>query len=147
MSSIPPAGSRASPPTVTVPARRRSGDRCDDRDVVADVVPWKGMYPGKEHPQFRLTVVNTASRSCTFDVGAKALQIHILSGADRIWSSAQCGGGPASRLQLLPRGVPYIATIDWDRRRCGGAQARPGTYVIYAKEGGVRTKREVFHLR
>jgi hypothetical protein len=93
-------------------------------------------------------VVNTGRRGCTFDVGPKALQIRIASGNDRVWSSAQCVSGTGSTLQMLRRGVPYLATVDWDRKRCdGSSKAQPGTYVITATANGAKPRREIFRLR
>lgn len=135
-------------PTAGVPAGRRSGDKCDRRDVVVGLTSEKDAYAAKERPRFRMTVVNTGERACTFDVGAKALRMRITSGPDRVWSSDRCSGGPDSDLQLLKRGVPYIAELTWDRTRCDGdSRARPGTYVIAAKGEGVRAERQVFRLR
>ncbi|MCO6004338.1 hypothetical protein NE236_05030 [Actinoallomurus purpureus] len=135
-------------PTAVPGVKPRSGDRCDDADVVVGLAPTKDLYKSKEHPRFRLSVVNAGRRACTFDVGAKALRLRITSGADPVWSSDRCADGPASDLQLLRRGVPYIADVDWDRTRCGGdSRARPGTYVVTAKGRGVRTRSQVFRLR
>ncbi|GAA0334602.1 hypothetical protein NE235_14225 [Actinoallomurus spadix] len=142
-------------PTVTVTvtagvplAKPRSGDPCDEADVVVGLTSTKDVYQDKEHPRFRISVVNTGHRPCTFDVGAKALRLRITSGSDRVWSSDRCADRPASDLRVLRRGVPYIADVDWDRTRCGGdSRARPGTYVVAAKSGGVRTQSQVFRLR
>ncbi|MDN3353936.1 hypothetical protein [Actinomadura sp. DC4] len=134
-------------PAGVVPPKRRAGDQCDAGDVVVGVTPSGTVFKGKEHPRFGLSVVNTGRRPCTFDVGPKALVIRITSGPDRVWSSAQCvNGGPS--LQRLQRGVPYLATLDWDRKRCtGGSHAAPGTYVISVGAPGIKTQREVFRLR
>jgi hypothetical protein len=135
-------------PAATLVAKRRSGDRCDDGAVVVRLTPASTVYQGKEYPRFGLSVVNTGRRTCTFDVGPKALEIRIASGTDLVWASAQCASGAGSSVQLLQRGVPYLATVDWDRKRCNGdSRARPGTYVISAREAGIKTTREVFRLR
>ncbi|MCO5968105.1 hypothetical protein [Actinoallomurus soli] len=151
----PAAPSAAATPTVTVTvtagvpaAAPRKGDPCDDADVVVGLTPTKDIYQDKEHPRFRISVVNTGRRACTFDVGAKALRLRITSGSDPVWSSDRCADRPASEPRLLRRGVPYIADVDWDRTRCGGdSRARPGTYVVSAKSAGVRTQSQVFRLR
>jgi hypothetical protein len=137
----------ATPTGATPPTKLRAGDQCDPTDVVVGVTPNGTVFKGKEHPRFGLSVVNTGKRACTFDVGPKALLIRISSGPDRVWSSAQCvSGGPSP--QMLQRGVPYLATLDWDRRRCaGGSHAAPGTYVISVGAPGLKTQREVFRLR
>ncbi|MEV5746306.1 hypothetical protein AB0L00_00685 [Actinoallomurus sp. NPDC052308] len=151
----PTAPTAAPTATVTVTvtpgvpaAKPRGGDPCDDADVVVGLTPSKDVYQDREHPRFRISVVNTGRRACTFDVGGKALRLRITSGSDSIWSSDRCAAGPASDLQLLRRGVPYIADVDWDRTRCGGdSRARPGTYVVTAKSGGIRPQSQVFRLR
>ncbi len=128
--------------------QRRSGDRCDEQDVVVALTSDKQVFRGKEQPHFRMSVVNTGSRSCTFDVGARALRLRITSGSDPVWSSDRCAAGPASNLQLLRRGIPYIADVTWDRKRCDGeSRALPGVYVITVKARGIRSDREVFRLR
>lgn len=135
-------------PTGAPLAQPRSGDPCDDADVVVGLAPTKDVYQDKERPRFRLSVVNTGRRACTFDVGAKTLRLRITSGADPVWSSDRCADGPASDLQLLRRGIPYITDVDWNRTRCGGdSRAQPGTYVVTAKGRGFRTQSQVFRLR
>src|SRR5690349_9517268 len=53
-------------PSALPPAERRSGDMCYDADIVIGLAPTKDVYAGKEHPRFRLSVVNTGRRACTF---------------------------------------------------------------------------------
>lgn len=132
-------------PTVTPPPPKQSGDACDKGDVVVGMTPTKTTYKGKEYAQFRLSVVNAGTRPCTFDVGGRSLQIRIASGSDRVWSSAECG--TPSNIQLLRRGVPYLSTLDWNRHRCTGPTAQPGTYVVTAKGPGVKAPKQVFRLR
>jgi hypothetical protein len=135
-------------PTAAPPAKRRAGDQCDAQDVVVGITPNGTVFTGKQHPRFSLSVVNTGARTCTFDAGPKALLIRISSGTDRVWSSAQCVTGIGANVQLLRRGVPYLATLDWDRKRCTtGDHASPGTYVISVGAPGIKTQREVFRLR
>jgi hypothetical protein len=154
--AAPAAGATPTPAaTVTVTAtptvavdKKRSGDQCDPADVVVGVTPTGTVFKGKQHPRFGLSVVNTGRRACTFDVGPKALLIRISSGPDRVWSSAQCVSGAGANLQMLQRGVPYLATLDWDRRRCNSeTRAAAGTYVIAVGAPGLKTHREVFRLR
>ena len=135
-------------PTADLAAPKRVGDKCAARDVVVGLTPAGTVFAGRRHPRFGLSVVNTGRRACTFDVGPKALLIRISSGTDHVWSSAKCVPGAGPNLQLLQRGVPYLATLDWDRRRCDSADhVAPGTYVIAVSAPGVKTRREVFRLR
>jgi hypothetical protein len=151
-------------PTVTVTATakvtvvptvpRKAGDACEPADVVVNLVKTKDEFTGKEHPQFRLSVVNTGQQACTLDVGPKQLQILIGSGPYQVWSSARCLADSGSSIQMLPRGIPYVAGVEWDRTRsvsgaCSGHRDRvaPGTYVAIAKEGKIKSRRQVFRLR
>lgn len=156
--SASPAAAQPAAPAATVTVtvtpsappspQRRSGDRCDDRDVVVALTSDKQVFQGKDEPRFRMSVVNTGPRSCAFDVGSRALRLRITSGSDPVWSSEHCSAAPASSLQLLRRGIPYIADLTWDRRRCDGdAKALPGVYVITVKAPGVKTDHEIFRLR
>jgi hypothetical protein len=81
------------------------------------------------------------------------MEIRITSGADRIWSTADCVSGEGSEVKELQRGVPYVRSLEWDRRRsspdCRSTPpaALPGTYVAVARMGKMRTNKGVFHLR
>lgn len=153
---IPAAGATPTPTvTVTVTAtpspsaeKNRVGDQCDPGDVVVGVTPTGTVFKGKQHPRFTVSVVNTGRRACTFDVGPKSLLIRITSGSDRVWSSAKCVGGVGTNIQMLRRGAPFLATLDWDRRRCNSdTHAAPGTYVLAVGADGIETQREIFRLR
>jgi hypothetical protein len=141
--------------TVQPSAPRRPGDACDADDVVVDFAPTKATFGKGEHPQFRLSVVNTGKQACTFGVGPKELQVQISSGSDKVWTSAQCFSGSGSSIQMLQRGIPYGGTLEWDRHRVAPAnncsahreEALSGTYTVMAKGGGIKTKRQVFRLR
>jgi hypothetical protein len=151
-------------PTVTVTAtakvtlaptvRKKAGDACEPADVVVNLEKTKDTFARKEHPEFRLSVVNTGQRACTLDVGPKELQILIGSGSYRVWSSARCAAGSGSSIQMLQRGIPYVTGLEWDRMRsasdgCSGHRDRalPGTYTVIAREGKLTSRREVFRLR
>ncbi|GAA2115307.1 hypothetical protein [Actinomadura alba] len=149
-------------PTITVTAtakvtmrpsvQARAGDACAPEDVVINLDSKADAYRGKARPQFLVSVVNTGKRPCTFGVGPKELELRVTSGPDRIWSSAHCARGDGSSIRLLKRGIPYAATVTWDRKRstngCDGSRslARPGTYVVAVKPDHQRPRREVFRL-
>ncbi|MFC0040548.1 hypothetical protein [Actinomadura rayongensis] len=159
LASASPAAPTALP-TVTVTAqvtrtaapRRRAGDACDRKDVVVDLAVSRTVYGRKDRPELRLTAVNTGAAACRFATGPKALDVRISSGSDRVWTASWCARGDASP-RLLRRGIPYVRTLTWDRRRssgrCGGSRpaARPGTYVAELVAPGLKAKRQVFALR
>ncbi|SDM42940.1 hypothetical protein SAMN05421869_14361 [Nonomuraea jiangxiensis] len=111
------------------------------------------IYAAGARPNFIITLVNAGPVMCTADVGPRALEIRITSGADRIWSNADCVSGDGTEIKQLQRGVPHVRVLDWDRRRssidCRSIQqtALPGTYVATARLGGLRSAKGIFHLR
>lgn len=132
---------------------KKAGDACEPRDVVVGFTATKTTYVGKDLPRFRLTVVNTGRRACTLGVGPKELEIKISSGTDRVWTTARCGSGSGSSIRLLRRGVPYLATVVWDRKRSSATcpsrrpAARPGVYVAAVQADKIKAKKQVFRLR
>jgi hypothetical protein len=149
-------------PTVTVTATkrvtatpkpsRRDGDACDKGEVVVDLAPSRASYGRRESPKFRFTVTNTGDRACTFDVGSRVLDLRIMSGSAAIWSSARCGSGTPSSIQMLRRGIPYVGGLTWDRTRAvdrcqgRGERARPGAYVASMRVPGVRVGKRPFRI-
>ncbi|MFC4533748.1 hypothetical protein [Sphaerisporangium dianthi] len=131
---------------------RRPGDRCDNSDLVVSLRGRSEVYAGRRSPKFLLTVVNIGRVECTVDVGPRAIEVRITSGADRVWSTADCVSGEGADVRRLSRGVPHVRMVDWDRRRsapdCRAArpEARDGTYVATARLGGLKSPKVVFHL-
>ncbi|MFI0452298.1 hypothetical protein [Actinomadura sp. 6N118] len=153
ISSLP-----AATPTVTVtakvaPAAPKDGDACEKNDVVINMTSARETYAKNEMPQFQLTVVNTGGHACTFDVGSKSLDVRVTSGGDRVWSASMCEQGSGSSIQMLRRGIPYVSTVTWDRKRASGQcrgkreTARPGTYVASVKADKIKVTKQVFRLR
>ncbi|MGH3243144.1 MAG: hypothetical protein ACRDNL_22385 [Spirillospora sp.] len=166
--SASPGAPPTSMPTVTVtttktpePAPADDGGPCREDDLVVSMSSSRDAYAGGAKPEFRVTVVNMGNGACVFDKGG--LDVRVTSGADRIWSSAECRradrkdranrgdrsdrgdrGGPSNA--TLRRGIPYVDTVTWNRTRgCKpGPPARPGTYVADLK--GHKAKKQIFRL-
>ncbi|MFC5184255.1 hypothetical protein [Actinomadura harenae] len=131
----------------------KDGDACEARDVVVNFASDGDTFARDERPSFRLTVVNTGQNACRYDVGTSSLDVRITSGADKVWAASVCDGGSGSSVRTLRRGIPYVTTLTWDRKRsgadCSGKRdkARPGTYVAALKADHVKPQKQVFHLR
>ncbi|MFI0405516.1 hypothetical protein [Actinomadura sp. 3N508] len=134
--------------TVTTTATPESeavddGGPCRKDDLVFSMSTSRDVYAGAARPEFRVMVVNTGGGSCEF--AKRGFDVRVTSGDDRIWSSAECRRGDASK-ETLRRGVPFVETITWNRMRgCKGGAARPGTYV--AELRGHKVKKQIFRLR
>ncbi|MEV8636115.1 hypothetical protein AB0395_31120 [Streptosporangium sp. NPDC051023] len=137
----------------TLAKARRPGDACDPSDLVLDMQGQGEVYAGDNRPRFVLTLVNTSKVMCTADVGSRALEVRITSGADRVWSSADCVSGESEDFRRLDRGIPYVRQVEWDRHRSGGdcaterVAAKAGTYVAMVHAPSLRSHKSVFHLR
>ncbi|MEV0974731.1 hypothetical protein [Microtetraspora glauca] len=131
----------------------RPGDPCDPKDLVLSLRGGQQTYAGTAEPTFLLTVVSTGRVDCTVDVGPRMLETRIVSGDDRVWSTADCVSGDGTDIQMLKRGVPYVRTIRWDRHRSGAdctvkrAAALPGTYVAWTHADGLKSSKAIFYLR
>lgn len=117
------------------------------------VRPDKGSYGRDDKVSLVVTVENVGKEACVLDVGSKDLALAITSGADDVWSSADCGKRTSEVRELAP-GKPYETTVTWDRSRsnaamCGKRQAtaEPGWYVVVARLGELWSEKAVFQLR
>ncbi|MFF0250098.1 hypothetical protein [Streptosporangium sandarakinum] len=152
-SGTPSPPSPSPSPSPSSSADGRPGGSCSPADLVLSVRGTGEIYGPGVQPKFLLTLVNTGQTPCRADVGPRAMEVRITSGADRVWSSADCVSGGADDFHRLERGVPYVREVVWDRRRSGadcaieGAAARPGTYVAAVGTPSLKGDRAVFHLR
>lgn len=130
-----------------------SAGACPRGSVVLSLFTGKYHYPAHQVPRFELDVVSTAARPCSFDVGAKNVQLVIKAGGERrVWDSAACLGSRGHRMVQLTRGVPVVLRVSWDRATAGascgqpGPAAQPGTYTAIARSGRMHSQSLIFVL-
>lgn len=144
---------RAADAAASPQAGQPPGGRCQDKDLVIHLEGLQEVYPAGVRPRFLVMLVNTGTHECVLDVGPRALEMRITSGDDRVWSSADCVSGDATQLRRLQRGVPFVRSISWNRRRSGRdcsashPGARAGTYVATVVAGALQSEKNVFHLK
>jgi hypothetical protein len=122
-------------------AGKGSAGACPRGSVVLSLFTAKYHYPAHQLPRFQLDVVSTAARPCSFDVGAKNVQLVIKAGGERrVWDSAACLGSRGHRLEQLTRGVPAVLRVSWDRKTAGASSpARlPGRAPTRRSHGAAR---------
>lgn len=118
-----------------------AGDSCDPDQVTLGAVTDATTYGPEQQPLLSMSITNSGSTPCRFDVGTAGMEYVITSGSDRIWSSKDCQSDPVNDVRELEPGVTLTtAPIPWDRTRssvdtCAGE--RPG-----AGAGGAS-----YHLR
>ncbi|MBT2233097.1 hypothetical protein [Nonomuraea sp. NEAU-A123] len=144
-----PSPSKATPAALP----KRPGDPCSEGDLVLSMQGKQDVYAPGVQPNFLISLVNTGPVMCSADVGPRSMEVRITSGADRIWSTSDCVSGEAAQVKQLQRGVPFVRSLDWDRRRSSSdcrtdpPAALPGTYVAVARMGKLRSPMGVFQLR
>jgi hypothetical protein len=121
---------------------------CDPAVIRIEPVTDAESYQAGQQPQISMTITNTGSRPCEFDVGPGAQQYLIVSGADPIWSSTDCLQGD-SLVQTLEPNTPLSTTpFAWDRTRSSATtcdSSRPevvaggATYRLSVKLGPVES--------
>ena len=100
-------------------------------------------YPVAARPVLELRTTNTGPSPCTLDLGAAAVELLVLSGEDRIWSSDDCGSGGPPKPTTLQPGKPVSTRVTWTGRRslpgCAGpkTEAQPGTYRVTGRVGSI----------
>jgi hypothetical protein len=145
-----PSALLAAPPTpspspAAVPA-------CLPAALKIEALADQDSYPVGGSPRLSLRVTNTGSAPCTRDLGQAAVELLVVSGGDRIWSSDDCAPGGPTQVSTLVPGEPTPRASTWDGRRslpgCSGgkAQAQPGTYRVQARVGDLRVEGEVFRI-
>lgn len=109
-------------------------------------------YAAAAIPTFTVTLANTGEADCLVDAGAEKLEIAIVSGEDRIWSSRDCPAGAAKRELLLPPGQSDVTQVQWTRVRSaegcatGLPAVKSGTYSATLTAGGATSAPQVFVL-
>jgi hypothetical protein len=148
-----PGPTQSPAPTHKAVTTAHSGNSCPAGDVVISLMAAQDSYGAQVLPEFEVAIVSTAAQTCTFDVGAKGVQLVIKSGPARVWGSSDCAADVGSRITELARGVPAVLRISWDRKtsvpgcRLARAAALPGTYTATAYGGQLSSSTMVFVLR
>lgn len=114
---------------------------CPDSALVLVASADAPSYATGANPLLRLSIRNGSRVACRRNVGSRAVELRILSGSDRIWSSDDCAKGGTLEPVLLQPGETRSTSVVWSGRRsqpgCAGstAQAQPGTYLVFARVG------------
>lgn len=126
---------------------------CDPSVIRVEAVTDGGSYPEGVNPMISMTITNTSSTACTFDVGTGAQEYVITSGADRIWSSRDCQANPTESPMILEPGTAVPTTpFPWDRTRSSTDTCDPerpvvtaggATYRLSVSVGEVTSERDV----
>jgi hypothetical protein len=94
------------------------GEACNPAVIRVEPVTDSNSYAAGVNPMISMTITNTGSVACTFDVGTAAQAYFIVSGSDPIWNSRDCQQNAESFEMLLKPNTPVPTTpFPWDRTR------------------------------
>lgn len=117
-SASPHATTPAPDPSFTGSATGGAAAACDPRVVTLTPITDAASYASGVTPQISMSITNSGAKACTLDVGTKAQDYVITSGADPIWNSADCQTNATSDVQTLqPNKTLTTTPFAWDRAR------------------------------
>jgi len=125
---------------------------CQDTALDVEVRTEQDSYAVGGRPLLMLSVTNTGTVQCSRDLGQAAIELLVVSGSDRIWSSDDCAPGGPGKIVTLEPGEPSRAQVTWPGQRslpgCQGpkADAQAGTYRVSARIGALRVEGRPFQL-
>lgn len=125
---------------------------CDPAVISIAPVTDQSSYAAGVQPQLSMSITNTGSVACTFQIPADAQVFSIVSGSDPIWTSTDCLTTQASVVTLEPNTPLASAPFAWDRTRsspdtCDTARpeviAGGATYRLSVKIGDIESAADV----
>ena len=125
---------------------------CRARDLTVTASTDAATYPAGALPRLAAVVRNVSGQPCRLVTAPGRRVWTIVSGADQIWTSADCTvSGVKARKRLRPdRTIVY--GLVWNRHRSADGcpsdtpVADPGTYQLEVSVNGVDAAKVVFHL-
>ncbi len=151
-SPLPTPGTSASPDPSATPTAGASAAPCDDTALRVEAGSADESYAVGEQPRLQLTVTNGGTTACSRDLGQAAVELQVVSGDDRIWSSDDCAPGGEAELTVLQPGQAEQSTVTWPGTRslpgCQGDDepADAGTYRVIGRVGELREEGAQFVL-
>jgi hypothetical protein len=148
-----PGASASTDPSATPdPSASASASPCDDEVLSIEAAATEGSYAVGEQPKLELRVTNRGTTPCARDLGQAAVELQVVSGDDRIWSSDDCAPGGEADLTVLQPGEAETSTVTWPGTRslpgCQGDDepADAGTYRVTGRVGELRQDGSSFVL-
>lgn len=140
----PPAASRT--PSAAAPAACRPGD-------LRVTLTGRQRLPAARPAAFDVAVINGSQTSCRVTVTGRNFELTVVSGRDRIWSSADCPRSVRAHNKVLAGEQALTWMQTWNgRRSAAGCRTRseiprPGTYYAIAQlDGSTRVQlRMILH--
>jgi hypothetical protein len=93
------------------------GGACNPAVIQIEPVTDQSSYGADEEPQLSMSITNTGSVACVFEIPVDGQVFSIVSGSDPIWTSTDCLTTEATEVMLEPNTPLGSAPFGWDRTR------------------------------
>ena len=126
---------------------------CDAASLQVTATADAGTYAADAQPKLGLTIRNVGAAVCSLDAGSAALELMVVSGSDRIWSSDDCQQDAKSDVTSLEPGKELASSVTWPRQRSAPGcpqdlpEPRPGTYQLTGRVGEITSQPLAFTLQ
>jgi hypothetical protein len=147
-----PAPPATSTPTSTSSPTPAAVTTCRKHDLEVTAATDTATYPSGALPRLSAVVRNVSDQPCRFRTEPAQRVWTIVSGHDRVWTSADCTTSGGAAQSKLKAGHTIAYALVWNRHRSGkGCPARtpaaaPGTYQLRVSVNGVDAATVIFHL-
>jgi hypothetical protein len=150
--SSPQSTPKATSPSPSPSPSSHRPPRCTSADLDVKASADADTYPAGATPRFTARVRNTANHPCRLSTRPAARVWTVVSGADPVWSTADCTPKRGHAFTRLHAGEGVTYAVAWDRHRsvkgCSGPgdSAQPGTYRLTVRIDRGSAAPVVFHL-
>lgn len=127
------------------PAQAPSGDQCTDDEIRVTALAERTEFTPGDPVQLTIVIRNDSDRTCRRDIGGDLRELSLVlgTGAERVWSSRDCGGPEGSDERQLPPDFESSYFLVWNGRASdtcdgdepGGDHVAAGEYQLFARLG------------
>jgi archaellum component FlaG (FlaF/FlaG flagellin family) len=146
-----PTGGAASP-SPTQQAKAAGAAACTAKSLQVTATADASSYSKGATPKLGLLIRNVGKEDCSLDAGSAAVELLIVSGKDRIWSSDDCQKGGTSNVQVLKPGAELASSVQWPMQRSAAGcppdlpAPNAGTYQVTGRVGKFTSQPLVFKI-
>lgn len=118
---------------------------CTDDEIRVTPVPATGQLPAGAPLDISLKIKNISQRTCRRDVGADQQELYLKEqgGAEKIWSSDDCGGIRGTNVESFTPGFERAYEVSWTGQASTNCKDRPvpepGAYDLFGRVGTKRS--------
>lgn len=126
---------------------------CSEGDVSVAATTAQATHGPSQNPVLVMTIKNIGKSECIVNVGTSQQEFTVMSGSDRIFSTADCLADPSDIEITMKPGSSERARFTWDRVRSApgckivNAKPRPGWYGFTATLGNITSQKTGFELK